>query len=107
MALLRMAERGTWLLEIDAEPLVFWPYTTIVTDVVMSGPREEFNSLHQELIKMFNEAGIKAYEENKSAFGVKDFLNKVWYLGFKDGRFDLGMGIRPDSWINPVRRPNS
>ena len=102
MAVLILDEDGAWRIDIFLEPVEFWPYTTYVTDVVMSGPRKQFDDLNKYLIDEFKRAGIKAHEENKCAFGLKDGDGKMWYFGFKDFRFSLGMGVRSDSWIKPL-----
>lgn len=104
MSILSLNKEGIWFLDYELEPVEFWPYTTIVTDVVFTGPREQFDDLNKELVRMFKEQGIEAYIENKCAFGVKDHRGSMWYLGFKDFRFDLGMSVRPDQGKQPVRK---
>lgn len=93
-----------WRLGDEAVPLEFWPYTTIVTDTILELPREKVSDLQARLITQFNEAGIKAYTDNKTAFGVKDENGRIWYIGFKDFRCVLGTGIRTDSWNKAVRK---
>ncbi len=96
MAILNLID-DRWVLDYELTPVEYWPYTTYVYDVVMTGPREKFQALQKELVKMFQEAGIRAVEDNKSAFGLKDIDGRMWYFGFKDFRFDLGTRVMPEN----------
>ena len=104
MAVLHLTEEGLWRPDIELEPVEFWPYTTIVYDVVMTGHLKHFKPLWEQLVKDFKEAGIKACIDNKSAFGLKDHDGKMWYFGFKDFRFDLGTRVMPDLHVHAVRK---
>ena len=101
MAILSLRDDGIWCLDVFLEPVEFWPYTTYVTGTILSAPRNQLEMIHQKLIAQFQQAGIKAYAENKSAFGLKDEDGSIWYFGFKDFMFNLGTGVRSDSWIKP------
>jgi hypothetical protein len=104
MALLHLMDDGLWMLDYDITPVEFWPYTTLVYDVVMTGPRDKFRKIEDEIIELFKAADIKAHSENKSAFGVKDHIGMMWFFGFKDFRFDLGMSVRSDTWSKPYTK---
>lgn len=95
---------GKWQLDAFLEPVEFWPYPTYIRDSIMTGPRDVFQHLQDFLVTEFNNAGIKAYAENKSAFGLRDG-NKIWYLGFKDFNFLLGASVSSD-WKTPIRNIN-
>jgi hypothetical protein len=104
MTLLTLNEGGLWYLDYEVEPVEFWPYTTHVRDVVFSAPRKEVASLNEELLRIFKAAGIKAYADNKCAFGMRDHKLRMWYLGFKDFTFNLGLSVEPDQWLKPIKR---
>lgn len=105
MALLYKDEHfGNWDFDYDLEPVEFWPYTTRVTDIVLLAPRDDFRMMYPCLIRRFQEAGIKAYDDNKVAFGARrPKQDQVWYFGFYDFSFSLGLSVAPDLGLKPLR----
>lgn len=88
-------------------PYEFWPYSTHVEDIALSGARADFMHIYDDLLELFKGYRIRTEVDNKTAFGVKDFSGRVWYLGFKDSQFHLGLRVRPDPWITPERAKSS
>lgn len=109
MAILTMTETGNWYLDPELEPMAFWPYTTIVHERLFSAPVDaKAKEFLAKLIKQFRDEGINAYEENKCAFEFVDhgpnYESKVYYVGFKDGLFHVGLSVRADKTIEPNKK---
>jgi hypothetical protein len=105
MAFLNCGPDGSWYLDYDVEPEEFWPYTSMVTDAILSIPRKpSVVLLEKQLLDMFNEAGIKASIDNKTVYAVRDRDGRLWYLGFYDFGFYLGTGVKSDEWNKPSRK---
>lgn len=84
---------GEWLLDSEAVPASFFPYSTIVRDRILEMPYkadDAVDRLCKELIRLFNEAGIKCQADNKIAFGLIGQDGKTYYIGFKDWKMSLG-----------------
>lgn len=107
MALLTLHEDGLWHLDYEIEPVEYWPYTTWVHEAVFEGPRDKFRDLEEHLRNLFNTSGIRVGMENKAAYGVKDYKDRIWYLGFYDFRFTIGMTVSSPDWSKPVRKDAS
>ena len=107
MSLLRLHDNNIWHLDYDTTPIEYWPYTTWVHDAVFEGPRDQFRYLEEQLRELFNKAGIRVGMENKAAYGVKDYKQRLWYLGFYDFRFTLGLSVASPDWCKPVRKDAS
>lgn len=104
MAILHLEKDGLWYFDMELEPVEFWPYTTIVHEVVFTGPRDSFNRIEKDLVDKFKTAGINIGADNKTAYGVKDYKGKIWYFGFKDFWFDLGMAVDSRDHKEPIRK---
>lgn len=104
MTIIDTTDDGELYLSGDVEPYEFWSYTTIVHDVVIRMLMDKMGNFRDRLITIFQNCGIDAVRDNKTAFGVKDSDGKIWYMGFKDGFFTLGFSTWSDSWIKPTRK---
>lgn len=104
MSIIELYENGIWHLEWDIESHEFWPYTSLVQEVAFSAPRKFFKDIEHELYEKFKKDGFKIGPDNKSAFGVVDRFQKIWYLGFYDYRFSLGLSVRSLDHREPIRK---
>jgi hypothetical protein len=90
----------------NGTPKAFYGYTSIVHDRIMSTDyysNQEIKELQNELIKWFNEQGIKACYDNKIVFEV-DINGKSIFIGFKDWKCSIGFSVHSDSWIKPITK---
>lgn len=107
MSVFSISDDGSWFLDPSLEPVEFWPYTTIVREQIFKIPERKVQGLHEALIKLFREATIDAYVDNKTVFALREDKfgiagqPKMFYLGFKDGNFVLGLSILPDTGRAP------
>lgn len=103
MAIIEVTDEGNWLLGVDVKPVVFWPYTSIVQEVILKMPENKVAGLRLRLIKIFREDKINAHIDNKTVFGVEDQEGKIWYLGFKDCNFYLGTSVHSEHGVISIR----
>lgn len=102
MAILTLTLEENWIINPSLVPRAFWSYTSIVTKVVLSGAHR-VKDLHEDLLKRFQQSGIAAHMDNKTVFELINREDrKTWYFGFKDGQFNIGLGVLADSWLKPV-----
>ena len=80
----------------DIEPVKFHPYTSIVTDRLISVEYDKndyyINRLEKDLIELFNEWGITARIDNKIVFECI-IHSTMLYIGFKDWVFSIGFSM--------------
>ena len=85
------------LISVDKiEPVAFHPYTSIVTNRLISVEYDSkdyyINQLEKDLIELFNNVGIQCAIDNKIVFAC--LINGViLYIGFKDWVFSIGFGM--------------
>jgi hypothetical protein len=95
------------------QPFEFWEYTTVVLERFFElepgwrpedeRMRTELNAFRKDLLKRFNEAGIKCRDDNKIAFGLRHQpTGQIIYIGFYGHKMAIGSSIRADSWIHPI-----
>jgi len=97
----------TNIMRNNMKPVAFYPYTSSTTGRFYSDRRDYHNTkdnyklTKKILIEMFNEAGIRAYNDNKVVFEVEvreyiDSLPVTLYFGFYDWNFSIGVGVKTD-----------
>lgn len=107
MSIFNITREGRIGLDIsDLEPVAFYPYTSIVQDGVISFyDSPEFNELQRMMIENFRRSGIKAYADNKTVFQMaQEKTGRAWFIGFKDGRIDVGFRVRSDLGREPITK---
>ncbi len=85
-------------------PVEFWGYTTWVRDRIFEADRIQFDNMQHELVEHFQTATIRAYHENKCAFGFKSDSGKMLYLGFYDFKFTVGLTAVHECKREPLGR---
>lgn len=79
-------------------PVKFYPYTSIVLDHVFEtswGDDFPYLQYMRDCLAMFEEAGIKAHQDNKIVFQFKTrYGNTPVYIGFYDNRMSIGFAVR-------------
>ena len=80
----------------EMKPIKFYPYAHIVTDRIISAGdmNKEYKELEKNLVQQFNEAGIKAYNDNKTVFELETETGQHVFVSFKDWTFSIGFGCR-------------
>jgi hypothetical protein len=78
------------------KPIAFLPYAHIVNDRILSlGNDNEFHKSEEtDLIDQFNDAGIKAFPDNKSVFVLETQSGQKICVGFCDWVIHVGFGYR-------------
>ena len=78
------------------KPIKFHPYPSSVHIRVLkleySSTMPEVESIKEELLLLFNEAGIKARDDNKIVFEAEYDGKRIFY-GFYDWVFSIGFGV--------------
>jgi len=78
------------------KPIKFYPYAHTVTDRLFRieyDNKSIINNIENNFIKIFNDAGIKAYRDNKIVFEVEKNGIRIFY-GFYDWIYSVGYNIR-------------
>lgn len=90
------------ILTAYTKPVKFYPYAHYVTNRIFvfdadnKNLEKEYNDLRIELISIFDDAGIKSWNDNKIVFEVDINGTSVFY-GFYDWVFYIGLGVRKSS----------
>lgn len=100
---------GSWGINHLWEPYEFHPYTSIIPfdarvfNTARDRPEED---LQEQMTLRFQEAGIRAWRDNKVVFGFRSTkdLDRRLYLGFYDLEMTLGTGVW---WGNAERTQRS
>ena len=87
-----------------SEPVAFYPYTSRVTKKLHSvsghhGNTEfmVYTAMRTACLKEFQDAGIKAYADNKTVFEFEGPDGKPFFIGFYDGVMIMGLGVQTES----------
>jgi hypothetical protein len=88
-----------------AKPIAFYHYPHTVTYRIVSLSEDtpyndkektftrEYHSLNAQLIKLFNDAGIKCASDNKIVFEV-EYNGQHIFIGFYDWKISIGFGVQ-------------
>jgi len=78
------------------KPIAFYPYPSCVTirifELGFSQKDTDIQLLREELLDLFNRAGIKARDDNKIVFEAEYDGKRIFY-GFYDWVFSIGFGV--------------
>jgi len=87
-----------------SQPVAFYPYTSRVTKRLHSVSKLEGNlefaayeAMRTACIKKFQDAGIKAYVDNKTVFEFEGPDENPFFIGFYDGVMIMGLGVQTES----------
>ncbi|MFW9872268.1 MAG: hypothetical protein ACFFG0_04125 [Candidatus Thorarchaeota archaeon] len=82
------------------KPIKYHPYTSDTRDEVFKMDiTDETEEFRRELIKYFNENGIRCYDDNKIVFELERNGKKIFY-GFYDNKLSIGL-----SYYNEHEKP--
>ncbi len=85
----------------DMAPVEFLPYSHSVTNKLVSiGDHSDpvtcqlFEDTENELLRIFKNAGLRAFKDNKYIYVLKMSNGTLLYVGFYDWVMNIGFGYR-------------
>lgn len=85
------------VLPFNYRPVQFHPYTSrTLQRIIEMELNDETEVVRKQLVEEFNDAGIKAWDDNKIVFECEIDDTKVYY-GFYDLKFSIGLDYQDEN----------